>query len=86
MYAHASNHHGGGTNSLWCKSTRVEQDLLIRNEPDRFFKPPYVGPSGWVGIRLDGADMKMVADIVRDAYRLTAPKRLLKMLDPAKRT
>ena len=82
MYAHAESHHGGGRPGVWCKSTRLEQDLLVRSEPDRYFVPPYVGPSGWVGIRLDRKpDWKAVADILRDAYRLTAPKKLLALLD-----
>ena len=77
MYAAAGNHHGSGRPSLWIKSTHVNQDLLIRSDADRFFSPPYVGPSGWVGMYLDQKpDWHVLADIVRDAYCLTAPKKL----------
>ncbi|MFN2400131.1 MAG: MmcQ/YjbR family DNA-binding protein, partial [Gemmatimonadaceae bacterium] len=50
MYASSNNHHGGGRPGVWCKSTHLIQDMLVHVEPDRYFVPPYVGPSGWVGI------------------------------------
>jgi hypothetical protein len=82
MYADAGNHHGKGIAGVWVKSTHVNQDLLVRSDPDRFFRPPYVGPSGWVGIRLDGKpDWEIVEDLLRDAYKLIAPKKLLARLD-----
>lgn len=78
MYADASSHHGGGRPGLWIKSTHINQDLLIRSDPARFFKPPYVGPSGWVGVYLDKRpSWAIVGDLLRDAYLLTAPKKLL---------
>ena len=86
MYADADNHHGKGDAGVWCKSTRVNQDLLVRSDPDRFFIPPYVGPSGWIGVRLSGKpDWDAVGGLLRDAYRLIAPKRLLARLDEAGR-
>ena len=55
---------------------------MVRAAPDRFFVPPYVGPSGWIGVYLDrGADWDELAELLRDAYRLTAPKRLLARLE-----
>ena len=78
MFADAHNHHGGGRHSVWCKAAPGEQELLMRAAPDRFFRPPYVGPSGWVGMWLDGnVDWIHVSQILEDAYRLVAPKRLL---------
>jgi predicted DNA-binding protein (MmcQ/YjbR family) len=54
---------------------------MVRAEPERFFVPPYVGPSGWVGIWLDGTvDWAELADLLRDSYRLVAPKRLGNLL------
>lgn len=77
MYAAPNNHHGGGRPSLWIKSTHVNQDLLIQADADRYFSPPYVGPSGWVGMYLDKKpDWRVLSEIVRDAYCLTAPKKL----------
>ncbi len=78
MYAAPGNHHGAGRPSLWIKSTHVNQDLMIGSDPSRFFSPPYVGPSGWVGMYLDKRpSWRVVADIVRDAWCLTAPRKLV---------
>ena len=83
MYASGSNHHGAGRPSAWCKSVHVNQELLIRSAPDRFFSPPYVGPSGWIGVYLDDVcDWKELNDILREAYRLAAPKKLAAALGP----
>ena len=82
MYAADGNHHGSGRSSVWCKATRANQAQMIDEEPERFFSPPYVGPSGWVGIYLDrNPDWKETAVILEDAYRLIAPKKLLAKLD-----
>jgi len=81
MYAHANNHHGGGRHAVWCKAAPVNQRLMVDAAPDRFFVPPYVGPSGWVGIWLDGkVDWIELTDLLRDGYRMTAPKKLLAQL------
>ena len=77
MYAHASNHHGGGRYSVWIKAAAENQALMIRAQPERFFKPPYVGPSGWVGVYLDKSpDWDEVAELLRDGWRMIAPKKL----------
>jgi len=77
MFADASNHHGGGRPAVWCKAAPGNQELMIGVAPERFFKPPYVGPSGWIGIWLDGkVDWAEVADLLRDSYLLVAPKKL----------
>lgn len=77
MYASADNHHGGGRPAVWCKAAPGNQALMVRAAPERFFVPPYVGPSGWIGVFLDGdVDWSELAELVRDSYRLVAPKRL----------
>ena len=82
MYANGSTHHGKGRHAVWCKATHFTQDLLVRSQPDRFFVPPYVGPGGWVGVWLDRSpDWNALADLLRDAYRMTAPKRLISRLE-----
>jgi predicted DNA-binding protein (MmcQ/YjbR family) len=84
MYASADMHHGEGRPAVWCKAAPGNQSLMVRAAPQRFFVPPYVGPSGWVGIWLDGAvDWAELADLLRDSYRLVAPKRLRALLDDA---
>jgi hypothetical protein len=53
----------------------------VKAAPKRFFVPPYVGPSGWIGIWLDsGADWDELEELLADAYRMVAPKRLLRGL------
>jgi len=82
MHASAANHHGRGRAAVWLKSTKEDQARLIQAEPERFFKPPYVGPSGWVGIWLEGgADWELIAEFIRDSYRLIAPAKLCAQLD-----
>jgi hypothetical protein len=82
MYAAPDNHHGGGRPAVWCKAQSVNQQFMIRAKPKRFFSPPYVGPSGWVGVWLDkGVDWGELKGILRDAYRLAAPKRLAALLE-----
>lgn len=81
MFASAESHHGGGRPAVWCKAGPGNQELMVRAAPKRFFVPPYVGPSGWVGVFLDGAvDWAELAELLEDSYRLTAPKRLLAQL------
>lgn len=81
MYAAPNDHHGGGRHAVWCKATHLAQDDLVRFDGSRYFVPPYVGPSGWVGIYLDrGPNWKVIADLLRDGYRMTAPKRLVAQL------
>jgi predicted DNA-binding protein (MmcQ/YjbR family) len=83
MHASASNHHGRGRPAVWLKAKPGMQELMVRADPDRYFVPPYVGKSGWLGIWLDGeVEWHEVDNFVRDSYRLIAPKRLLKVLDP----
>src|SRR5438128_5766292 len=53
MYASDNTHHGGGRPGVWIKSKHVVQEILLQREPARYFKPPYVGPSGWTGAFLD---------------------------------
>jgi predicted DNA-binding protein (MmcQ/YjbR family) len=58
------------------------QEELIAEDAERFFRPPYVGHRGWVGVRIDGEpDWVEIEQIVRDAYRQIAPKRLRAQLD-----
>jgi predicted DNA-binding protein (MmcQ/YjbR family) len=78
MYASAGTHHGGGRPGVWCATAHMTQDLLLRSDRQRFFVPPYVGKGGWVGIYLDDTpDWGAVADVLQEAYRRVAPKRLL---------
>jgi hypothetical protein len=75
------NHHGDGRIALWLNVPDGIQDAYVRAEPKHFFVPPYVGPRGWLGVRLDlGIAWKRVAEVVRMAYERVAPPRLHGML------
>jgi predicted DNA-binding protein (MmcQ/YjbR family) len=77
MFAASGNHHGAGRPAVWCKASGGNQQLMVAADPDRFFVPPYVGPSGWVGVYLDGdVDWDELKELLRDSYALIAPKRL----------
>ena len=77
MHASATSHHGGGRPAVWIYATHVEQDLVLRARPDRYFKPPYVGPSGWIGAWLDRSPpWGELTELLRGGYRQRAPKKL----------
>ncbi len=76
------DHHSDGILGIWCAAAPGVQGELIEAEPDRFFRPPYVGHRGWIGVRLDRSpDGDELAQIVADAYRQVAPKTLVARLD-----
>jgi hypothetical protein len=78
----SNNHHGDGIVALTCPAPPGVQEAMIEEDPERFYRPPYVGPSGWLGVRLDrDPDWDEIAAIVEEAYRLIAPKRLVAQLD-----
>ena len=76
------NHHGDDRVAVWVKFTKEDQQDFVDSNPDVFFIPPYVGPSGWIGIRLDRkVDWGVVAGLLEEGYRMVAPKRAIKQLD-----
>jgi hypothetical protein len=75
-------HHGVDHPQLWCAAPPGAQEELLTTEPERFFRPPYVGPRGWVGLRLDvDVDGDELAALCADAFRTVAPKTLIARLD-----
>jgi hypothetical protein len=66
---------------VWIKSTHDEQRALVAMDPDTYFVPPYVGPSGWVGVHVRTADRDEIGELLVEAWRLTAPKRLVRTFD-----
>ncbi|MEQ3549976.1 MmcQ/YjbR family DNA-binding protein [Pseudonocardia nematodicida] len=83
-------HHGAEHLAFWCAAPPGVQEELVDTEPDRFFRPPYVGHRGWLGVVLDGtgspggparADRDEITAIVTEAYRCVAPKGLVAQLD-----
>jgi len=71
-----------GSASMSCKAPPGAQEILVGSDPNRFFRPAYVGHRGWVGVRLDAkTDWDQVADLVEESYRMTAPKKVAALLD-----
>jgi hypothetical protein len=69
----ASGHHSNHFPHLWCANIPEGQRELIAANPERFFRPPYVGHRGWVGVRLDaGPDWTEIAELCEDAYQMIA--------------
>jgi hypothetical protein len=66
---------------VWIKSTHDEQVALTQMEPGTYFVPPYVGPKGWIGAVVSKADRGEIEDLLTEAWRLTAPKRMVAAFD-----
>jgi hypothetical protein len=76
------DHHRDGRLAIWCAAQPGVQAELVDREPERFFVPPYVGHRGWIGVRLDiDVDWPEIDSILEEAYRMAAPKMLVKQLD-----
>lgn len=79
---YADSHHDDRL-AFWCAAPPGAQAELVAARPEEVFVPPYVGGRGWLGVRLDvpGLDWELVEDLVEDAYRVVAPRRLVAQLD-----
>ncbi|MDT4971425.1 MAG: hypothetical protein QOG22_1568 [Pseudonocardiales bacterium] len=79
-----THHHGADHLGFWCAAPPGVQEELIAENPAQYFRPPYVGHRGWIGVRIDrDPDWAEITEIVRDAYRQVAPKALSAQLDEA---
>ena len=78
----ADRHHDDRV-AIWCAAPPGAQQARVSADPTHYFVPPYVGGRGWLGVYLDvPVNWDEVADVITDAYRQIAPKRLLAQLDP----
>jgi predicted DNA-binding protein (MmcQ/YjbR family) len=72
-----NNHHNSGHVAVWVKAPPMVQEILVNSDSKRFFVPPYMGPKGWVGVRLDDqVSWDEVAAILKDGYLMSAPKKV----------
>jgi predicted DNA-binding protein (MmcQ/YjbR family) len=80
MYAQPSDQkHSRGRPGVWLKAAPGNQEWMVKDRPERFYVPPYVGASGWIGIYLDKRpSWTEVAELVEESWRLVAPKKLVK--------
>jgi hypothetical protein len=77
----ADRHHDDRL-AFWCAAPEGAQEVLVATSPERFFRPPYVGHRGWIGVDLDvEVDWDRIADLVEAAYREVAPRTLARRLD-----
>ncbi len=72
----ANNHHNDGHLAVWLPAPIGIQEMLIATSPEKFFKPPYVGGRGWIGVELNRVSDEELDFHLRQAWRLIAPKRL----------
>jgi hypothetical protein len=78
----AGGHHDHEFPHLWCAGLPGAQQELAASEPGTFFRPPYVGGRGWIGVRLDrDLDWAEITELCQDAYRVIAPATLVARLD-----
>lgn len=78
----ADGHHRDEFPHLWCAAPPGAQEELIAEDPERFFRPPYVGHRGWLGVRLDRTpDWAEIGELCADAYRVIAPRTLVARLE-----
>jgi hypothetical protein len=73
------DHHGDGRLAIWCAAPDGVQADLVETEPERFFRPPYVGHLGWLGVQLPGIEDAELDAICREAFVTVAPPAVLKM-------
>jgi phosphoribosylglycinamide formyltransferase-1 len=73
-----NNHHGDGIVSVCTRAFPGENTKLIKAHPGKFYSPAYIGPRGWVGLRLDRGtiDWDEVRDLLTASYLQAAPKKL----------
>lgn len=78
------NHHGDGIVAVTCKVLPGENAALAAAQPKRYYLPAYIGPRGWVALRMDlgKIDWDEVHDLLLASYLLTAPKRLAALVQP----
>ena len=76
-----THHHGADHVAVWLPARAGVQEALVEENPEQFFRPPYVGQKGWIGVRIDRRpDWRVVAALVAEAYREVAPPRLVAQL------
>lgn len=81
-----SDHHHNDRLAFVCAAPDGAQEMLVGTDPERFYVPAYVGHRGWLGVYLDvpGVDWDQIADLVVEAYRVVAPKRLQEQIREVK--
>ncbi len=77
-----------GRTSIWVKAGKGVQETFVGADPDRYFRPPYFGPKGWLGIWVSPEShpiWPVIEDLIDESFRLVAPQRVVRLLDEVKR-
>ena len=69
------NHHGDGHVAVWIPAGPGVQEALIEEDPVAYFRPPYVGGAGWVGVELSRVEDEQLGALIREAFRLITAKK-----------
>ena len=79
---YSNNHHDDGRIAVWLPAQPGMQEMLVESRPETFFRPPYVGHKGWIGVILDNINDEDLAFYIREGWRLVAAKKLQAKVDP----
>lgn len=82
-----NEHHDDGKIGVCVKSTLEEQRRLVRKDAKMFYVPAYLGPSGWVGVRVDlvNVEWEVLKGLIEEGFRMVAPKRVVEALDSGRK-
>lgn len=72
----SNNHHNDGRIAIWIPVPIGQQPIMIAEAPEIYFKPPYVGVKGWIGVQLSLINNEILTTLIRQAWKLTAPRAL----------
>lgn len=76
----SNNHHNDGHIAVTLPAAIGVQEALVAANPEKFYRPPYVGVRGWIGVELDRVDDKELALHIKEAWRMIAPEKLHSLL------
>jgi hypothetical protein len=81
----ANNHHDDGHVAVWLPAGPGAQDAMIEEAPQIFFRPPYVGSAGWIGVEMAAIDDEWLGSLIREAFNLTTAKAIPSARRPRRR-
>jgi hypothetical protein len=77
----SNNHHNDGRVAVWLPAPAGMQEMLVETEPETFFRPPYVGHKGWIGVILEKISDQDLEFYIRNGWRMVASKKLQAEMD-----
>ena len=80
----SNNHHNDGRIAIWIPVPLGHQAAMIAEAPEIYFKPPYVGVKGWVGVQVGMVNNEILSTLIGQAWKLTAPRALYRAFPSSK--